>query len=979
MALTSSVLRGGIVLNEVLIDPNGSNNFDTDNSGVAATTDEFVELYNSSDTAISLAGLQLWDAGNDNWFTFPAGTVLEPGKYAVVIVGVQAGGSLPDVGEGNLAFDAGRGGGVINNGGDNVVLYDPTMDEYVQLAYNGDSFDDPTTYDNFSPTATLAGTAEDWGNDTDGVSLVRQPAGDTNVVQHNAIADTNASPGTATGDVPEPPTPTTTPIYEIQGEGHISPFAGQSVVTTGIVTAVDFNGFYLQDATGDGNELTSDGILVFTRSTPTVSVGDEVEVSGTVTEFIPGGASTGNLSTTEIVNPTIATISTGNALPVATILGESGRKPPTQVIDNDNFSVFDPSEDGIDFYESVEGMRVTVEDAVAVSPSNRFGEVFTLANQGNNATGVSDRGTINISPDDFNPERIQIQYDRDLVPDFSPEVNTGDTLGDVTGVVDYSFGNFEVKVTEAFTVTDGGLQPEVSVLTAGDDQLTVASYNVQNLDPRIENPDLTNRGFSDVDDDLGEGKFAAIAAQIVNNLHSPDIVGVQEIQDNDGGEISDVVDASLTYQTLIEAIVAAGGPRYEFIDLPPENRQDGGQPGGNIRVGYLYDASRVDYIPDSAERIGEGTMAFTDTRKSVAAKFLFNGEEVTLVNNHFSSKGGSSPLFGQTQPAVDLQTNPTVNGGVDERTQQAQVVQDYIENILTTDADANVIALGDFNEFEFLPPLEILEQSLTNLTETLPPNERYSYIFQGNSQSLDHILTSDNLVPVAEFDAVQTNSEFSNQASDHDPLLSRFTLTVPENVLWGSLGDDNLVGDDENQTLYGRFGDDVVAGGLGDDTIFGGDGDDVLRGDRNLRKSQVNTPGGDDIIYGGDGDDRIGGKSGNDILYGDAGDDRIWGDDGDDILRGGLGNDILTGDDFSGGQGRDTFVLASGEGTDTIVDFELGIDFIGLAENLSFGQLTIFQQGNHAQIAFEDEMLAVVRNTNADALIAMQDTAFVTV
>ncbi|MFP4009822.1 MAG: hypothetical protein ACLFV6_17760, partial [Spirulinaceae cyanobacterium] len=120
-------------------------------------------------------------------------------------------------------------------------------------------------------------------------------------------------------------------------------------------------------------------------------------------------------------------------------------------------------------------------------------------------------------------------------------------------------------------------------------------------------------------------------------------------------------------------------------------------------------------------------------------------------------------------------------------------------------------------------------------------------------------------------------------------------------------------------------------------------------------------------------------KSGNDILYGDAGDDRIWGDDGDDILRGGLGNDILTGDDFSGGQGRDTFVLASGEGTDTIVDFELGIDFIGLAENLSFGQLTIFQQGNHAQIAFEDEMLAVVRNTNADALIAMQDTAFVTV
>jgi Ca2+-binding RTX toxin-like protein len=275
--------------------------------------------------------------------------------------------------------------------------------------------------------------------------------------------------------------------------------------------------------------------------------------------------------------------------------------------------------------------------------------------------------------------------------------------------------------------------------------------------------------------------------------------------------------------------------------------------------------------------------------------------------------------------------------------------------------------------------LEILEQSLTNLTETLPPNERYSYIFQGNSQSLDHILVSDNLVPVTEFDAVQTNSEFSDQASDHDPLLSRFTLTVPEDVLWGSLSDDNLVGDDSNQTLYGRSGDDIVAGGLGNDTIFGGDGDDVLRGDRNLRKAQVNTPGGDDIIYGGDGDDRIGGKSGNDTLYGGAGDDRLWGDDGDDILRGGLGDDILTGDDFSGGQGRDTFVLAAGEGTDTIVDFEVGIDFIGLAEGLSFGQLSLSQQGNHAQIALGDEMLAVVKNTNADDLMTMQDTVFVTV
>ncbi|MEL7054390.1 MAG: hypothetical protein AAGM45_21790 [Cyanobacteria bacterium J06588_5] len=98
----------------------------------------------------------------------------------------------------------------------------------------------------------------------------------------------------------------------------------------------------------------------------------------------------------------------------------------------------------------------------------------------------------------------------------------------------------------------------------------------------------------------------------------------------------------------------------------------------------------------------------------------------------------------------------------------------------------------------------------------------------------------------------------------------------------------------------------------------------MLRGDRNSRDAQTGEAGGDDLIYGGAGNDRIGGKSGNDRLFGDAGDDQIWGDDGDDLIHGGLGNDTLTGDNFSGGQGADTFVLAIGEGTDTITDFEIG-------------------------------------------------------
>ncbi|RMF64522.1 MAG: hypothetical protein D6742_14920, partial [Cyanobacteria bacterium J069] len=208
-----------------------------------------------------------------------------------------------------------------------------------------------------------------------------------------------------------------TRIYTIQGAAHRSPLVGQTVTTVGIVTAVDANGYYLQDATGDGDITTSDGIFVFTSSRPTVQVGSEVQVSGVVSEFIPGGASTGNLSTTQITatNPSATTtLSTGNALPAAVVLGVD-RTPPTQVIDNDQATAynvlqgggtFDPAADGLDFYESLEGMRVIIKDALAVSGTNGFGEIFTVANNGAGATGLSDRGTLNIAPNDFNPERI---------------------------------------------------------------------------------------------------------------------------------------------------------------------------------------------------------------------------------------------------------------------------------------------------------------------------------------------------------------------------------------------------------------------------------------------------------------------------------------------------------------------------------------------------------------------------------------------
>lgn len=166
-----------------------------------------------------------------------------------------------------------------------------------------------------------------------------------------------------------------------------------------------------------------------------------------------------------------------------------------------------------------------------------------------------------------------------------------------------------------------------------------------------------------------------------------------------------------------------------------------------------------------------------------------------------------------------------------------------------------------------------------------------------------------------------------------------------------------------------------MAGGLGDDLITGNDNDNVLRGDLNQRDSGGSV-GGDDVLLGHGGNDRIGGKGGDDILLGGAGDDALWGDDGDDILRGGLGNDTLTGDDFSGGSGADIFILAAGEGMDMIMDFEVGIDLIGLADGLTFADLTLGQGNNATTISAGAEVLAEVKNV---VVTAMTSEMFVSV
>ncbi|MDX2212814.1 MAG: phytase [Oculatellaceae cyanobacterium bins.114] len=203
-------------------------------------------------------------------------------------------------------------------------------------------------------------------------------------------------------------------------------------------------------------------------------------------------------------------------------------------------------------------------------------------------------------------------------------------------------------------------------------------------------------------------------------------------------------------------------------------------------------------------------------------------------------------------------------------------------------------------------------------------------------------------------------------------IVSQFEVDPAEaaNTITGTNAGETLRGTAGSDRIYALGGFDTVVGGLGNDLIFGGKGKDEIQGDRN------STAGGDDIIYGGSNVDRISGGGGNDRLFGEGSNDILWGEVGDDLLRGGAGNDTLTGDTSASVNGIDTFVLAPGEGTDTIRDFQIGEDRIGLAGGLTFAQLAIAQQGSRTVIRANDQSLAVLLGVNAADLIASAATSF---
>jgi predicted extracellular nuclease len=741
------------------------------NSG-ATLTNDFIELHNRGTAAVAVAGwsVQYAAAGGTSWQVTPLTATIAPGAFYLVGEAAGSGGTTP------LPSPDATGSIAMSGTSGKVAL----VTSATPLACG-------------TACAAAAGVHDFVGyGAANDVETAAAPAltNTTAAARADAAADTDNNAADFTAGPPNPrnsaaagggdPGVPGLRIHDVQGAAHVSPQVGRRVLAVpGVVTVVRGNGFWIADPEPDADPATSEGLLVFTGSAPTVAVGDAVTVTGTVTEF---RAASTNLASTEIAGPTVTVVAAGQPVPAPTLVGAGGRVPPGSVVENDatgdieTSGVFDPAADGLDFWESLEGMRVELDDAAVVGPSNRFGETQVVPR----GSGVrTTRGGIVLQAADSNPERIVVASGLATAP---TGLNVGDTLAGATvGIVDYAFSNYELQVTATPTVAGGGLAREVT-RAPRPDELAVATFNVQNLDP------------TDPQD-----KFDRLAATIVTNLAGPDLVALEEVQDNTGPADDGVVAADATLTKLVAAIRAAGGPAYTWREIDPTNDADGGEPGGNIRVAFLFRTDRglsfvdrpgatatagtgivvgADHKPHltlSPGRVAPGDAAWTASRKPLAGEFRWKGQTVFVVANHFNSKGGDQPLSGRSQP-------PARPSEV-QRHAQAGLVRAFVGDLEAADRFADIVVLGDLNDFDFAETTNTLtaQGALVDLPRTLPLPERYTYVFEGNSQVLDHILLSAWLARGSspgtsnryDYDVVHVNSEFADQVSDHEPQVVR--------------------------------------------------------------------------------------------------------------------------------------------------------------------------------------------------------------
>ncbi|WP_432102132.1 endonuclease/exonuclease/phosphatase family protein [Streptomyces sp. bgisy091] len=752
------------------------------NSGATLTRD-FIELANAGQTAFGLSGYSVQylpgtPSAGSLWQVSPLSGAVAPGGRYLVAQAAGTGGTvaLPTAdATGTVAMSATSGTVALVSGTTPLTCKtaaDCAADtRIVDLVGYGSAVvrEGSGPVPGASATASVARGASLADTDDNAADLTA--GGPTPV---NTAGETSG--GSGPGEPGGPTEPGTVRVHDIQGTTRLSPLAGQPVTgVPGVVTGVRTSGsrgFWIQDTAPDGDDRTSEGLFVYTGSSaPAVAVGDSVLVSGKVAEYYPA---TGAQSLTQITAPLTTVLSSGNPLPEAVVL-DATSVPDAYVPSAGGASVeglaLEPSAYALDLYESLEGARVTMADTRVTGATTAYDEVWVTVKPKENPTRRG--GTLYASYEDQNTGRLKVMSLDPARP--VPVANVGDVLsGATTGVVDYaSYGGYNVQATELGTLQDKGLKREVTRKQKRK-ELAVATYNVENLDA------------ADAQD-----KFDTLAQGVAVNLSSPDIVSLEEIQDDNGAVNDGTVGSEATLKRFTDAIVAAGGPRYSWRYVAPEDGKDGGEPGGNIRNVFLFDPDRVEFVDRpggdattaveavrtrkgaalsvSPGRINPTSTAWDSSRKPLVGEFRFRGESVFVIANHFASKGGDQPLHGRYQePARSSET---------QRVRQAAEVNDFVTSLLKADKSARVVALGDLNDFAFSPTVRTLTggKVLKPLITTLPAREQYSYVYDGNSQTLDHILTSP-AVRRFDYDVVHINAEFADQASDHDPQIVRIDV-----------------------------------------------------------------------------------------------------------------------------------------------------------------------------------------------------------
>jgi predicted extracellular nuclease len=563
-------------------------------------------------------------------------------------------------------------------------------------------------------------------------------------------------------------------IFQIQGAGEASPFAGQSLsALDNVVTAVGVDGFFVQTPAerDDGDVDTSNGIFVFTGGAPAVAVGDRVDVSGTVVEYF---------DFTEFTSgATVTVLSSGNPLPPAVAFDATTPSP-------------DPASPSCALeFECYEGMRITIAAGVVGGSNQRFGtdpiaEVFVSAGSARalREPGVEYPGLAvpTIPVWDGNPEVFELDPDKLGLP--NQIIPAGSTFT-AEGALGFEFGGYELWPM-SLSVTPAPLPVPVRERAA--DEFTVGSLNMFRFFDDVDDPPTANANGELIRDDtvVSSAEYLRrrnkFVVHILDVLRAPDIVAVQEVE-------------KLEVLQDLAADIAAVEPTVQYTAYLVE-----GNDIGTIDVGFLV---RDTVAVDAVTQYGYSDVFTYDGS-------LLNDRPPLLLEGRYVAGGADAPI---TVLAVHNRSLSGIDDPADgdrvrhKRLDQAQFVAQLVEDLQTADPAEPLVVVGDFNAYEFtdgyvdvvgqikgdfdpaqslLSGPDLVSPDLVDQVLSLPPAERHSFVFSGSGQVLDHALTSAGLASrVRGFAYARGNADAANDLIFDD--------TTPANLALRSSDHDGFV------------------------------------------------------------------------------------------------------------------------------------------------------------------------------------------